>query len=156
MKLIGKTIENLGKDDEEYPLEKIFKDIQNNKFLKLIPKLTKKKKNKISGPDSRYYKNAHHEMKNKLDTPYKYIVYGHSHRYKLIPLITFRNRKSKDTFYFNSGTWKKTTERNLFPEKSSDFQKWTRMTYVTFFSKRENSDHIFDIWHGNLQTEKDF
>jgi len=154
MKLLRNMIENLRKDEEEYPLIKIFEDIQNNIFVKLIPKLLKKKKNRFSGPDSRYYKNAHHEMKNKVDTPYKYIVYGHSHRYKLIPLITFRGLK--DTFYFNSGTWRKTVEKNIFPEKSGDFQKWNRMTYITFFSESENSDHIFDIWHGNLQTDKDF
>jgi len=161
MKLLRKTIEKLNKTEEEYPLVKILNDIQNHRLLKILTKLSRKKnsnKDKAGGPDSRYYKNANHAMHAEgIKTPYKYILYGHSHRYQLFPLVTLKGDKIiKNTFYFNSGTWKKTVERNLFPGTNGDFQKWDRMTYVTFFKKNENRDHVFDIWHGNLQTKKDF
>lgn len=159
MKLLQKTIEKLNKTEEEYPLVKILNDIQNHKLLKLLAKMSKKKKSKdkAGGPDSRYYENAYLAMHAEgTNTPYKYIVYGHSHRYQLFPLVTLKGDGIiKNTFYFNSGTWKKTVERNLFPGTNGDFQKWNRMTYVTFFKESENRDHVFDIWHGNLQTEKD-
>ena len=159
-KLLREMIEKLEKPEEKHRLVDILGDIKDDKMLKLLTKLSSGKKNnedRTSGPDSRYYENAKNEMQAEgIAASYKYIIYGHSHQYKLLPLITLKEGGiSKRTFYFNIGTWKKTVERNLYPKNSVDFQKWDRMTYLTFFKESENRDHVFDIWHGNLQTKND-
>jgi len=143
IKILDKIEQRLGKKKD---LKTVFDYVQRL-MSKLMPK--KKEKKEEQDQDFHYYKRAEEESKKG----YSYVIFGHSHRYKLIPLTV---HKGKKVFYFNSGTWKKTVQKNLFPLKTKEsvFQKWTRMTYITFFDwkKQENKDHIFDVWHGNLQT----
>ena len=145
-KILAK-IERRLKETERKDLKTIFDGIQRL-ISKLMPK--KKKKKEDQDQDFHYYKRDEKER----EEGYNYVVYGHSHRFKLIPLTTQKERK---VFYFNTGTWKRTVQKNLLPLKTKepDFQKWSRMTYVNFFSRKrkENKDHIFDVWHGNLQVE---
>jgi len=146
IKILDKIEQSLRKEKD---LKTVFDYVQRL-MSKLMPK--KKEKKEQQDQDFHYYKRAEEESKKG----YSYVVFGHSHRYKLIPLTV---HKRKMVFYFNSGTWKKTVQKNLFPLETKEpvFQKWTRMTYITFFNwkKQENRDHIFDVWHGNLQTEEE-
>ena len=120
--------------------------------------MPEKKMEKGQDIDAPYYDRAHEEISK--NGGYTYIVFGHTHRYKLIPFgLNKESQKGNKVFYFNSGTWKRTVQKNLLPrkQKQPEFQKWARMTYVIFFNWKENEikDHIFDVWHGNLQTLKD-
>lgn len=147
IKKLNKIEKRLNKTEAK-DLKTIFDEVQ-----KLISKWMRKTKKKgQKDQDFHYYVRAEEECKKGFN----YIVYGHSHRYKLIPLTTQKNKK---IFYFNTGTWKRTVQKNLLSPKAKepDFQKWTRMTYVSFFNwkSHENKSHIFDVWHGNLQTRDD-
>ena len=79
-----------------------------------------------------------------------FVLFGHTHDYQICPMGIH-----KDGFYFNTGTWKKTVVKNYSTAWEPEFQRWARMTYVIFFGKGENKDHVFDLWHGNLQFEED-
>lgn len=142
-------IEHSIKKKDPKELKDVFEGIQRL-MSKLRPK--KKKKKEPQDQDFHYYKRAEEES----EKGYNFVIFGHSHRYKLIPLALHGERK---VFYFNSGTWRRTVQKNLFPLETKEpvFQKWTRMTYVTFFDyeKQENKGHVFDVWHGNLQREEE-
>jgi UDP-2,3-diacylglucosamine pyrophosphatase LpxH len=88
-----------------------------------------------------------------------YVILGHTHDFEVTPMGIKNN-----AFYINSGTWKKTVMKskvireegqNKVPPKGSAFQKWAKMTYIIFFEPGEMKDHVFDLWHGNLQFEED-
>ncbi len=79
-----------------------------------------------------------------------FVLFGHTHDYQICPMGV-----SREGFYFNTGTWKKTVVKNFTTTGESEFQRWARITYVIFFGKGENKDHVFDLWHGNLQFEED-
>ena len=44
-------------------------------------------------------------------SPAKYVLYGHSHSFETVPLLKVGDKR---TFYFNTGTWKKTVMKNLY------------------------------------------
>lgn len=79
-----------------------------------------------------------------------FVLFGHTHDYEICPMGT-----GTGGFYFNVGTWKKTVVKNYPESVESRFKRWARMTYVIFYEKGENKNHIFDLWHGNLQFDED-
>lgn len=113
-----------------------------------------------SEPDIQYLIQAHDYLR-KYGSPAKplmHAVFGHSHEYKLVPLGPPRpDQPWNKAFYFNSGTWKRTIQKSCCQDDALYFQKWSRMTYVTFFDwgRKENKDHVFDVWTGNLQFKAD-
>lgn len=144
VKTLQKIVDRLKKDESTDPLDKVLGDLKD-KINGMMPKGEGEKV-------SHYYENA----KVEADRPEsKFIVYGHSHQFEIVPLRTIGDKKS---FYFNSGTWKKTIQKDLYcPPDCLNFQQWARMTYLNIYdvAKRENKDHVFDLWHGNLQFKDD-
>jgi hypothetical protein len=145
LKTLRRIVDRLKKEESADPLEKILGDLKE-KFGGMMPK----DKDKDQAP-SHYYQNASAEADRPAS---KFVVYGHSHQFEIVPLKTVGGRKS---FYFNSGTWKKTIQKNLYCAGCPDFQQWARMTYLNIYDvdRRENKDHVFDLWHGNLQFKDD-
>jgi UDP-2,3-diacylglucosamine pyrophosphatase LpxH len=143
LKTLGKIVDRLKKDEATDPLDKVLDELKD-KVNGMMPKGEAEKK-------PYYYDNARHEA----DRPEsKFIVYGHTHQFEIVPLRTIGAKKA---FYFNSGTWKKTIQKNLYCPDCLDFQQWARMTYLNIYdvANKENKDHVFDLWHGNLQFKDD-
>jgi len=93
-----------------------------------------------------FHRNALAEVRH---SPAQYVLYGHSHRYEAAPLAKVGDKRA---FYFNTGAWKKTLTRNLYDVPPRfDFQYLSRMTCIIFFdaARRENGNHVFEIWHGD-------
>lgn len=141
-KLAAKTIKRLKKEESADPLDSILISLKD-KLNRLMPK----GKGEV---ESAYIRNAQEAIKAP---EIKYVVYGHSHQFEISPLQTLGQKR---TFYFNSGTWKKTVQKNLCCPECLSFQQWARMTYLIFYNykNQENKDHVFDLWHGNLQFEE--
>lgn len=156
LKLVDDIEEKLHKPESEEPLHEILAEV-GNKVSFLGDDKDKQKEKTGRDQDFHYFEAALEEITtSEIDSPLKYVIYGHTHRYKLIPLITMKETdKEKKTFYFNSGTWKRTVQKNKFPRNNAEFQNWERMTYINFFNAEahEVKDHIFDLWHGNLKTK---
>lgn len=142
LKGLRAVIDRLKKDEAADPLPRILADLRTT-----FGGMASKGGAKNEAP-SHYFRNAEAEADA---AGAKFVVYGHSHQFEIVPLKAVANRKS---FYFNSGTWKKTIQRNLC---CPGFQQWARMTYLNIYDveRRENKDHIFDLWHGNLQFKDD-
>lgn len=123
------------------PLDKLAKEIN-----RILPDKEKKKKSKDEIKDPL----VQEARKLLRDAGCRYVLFGHTHDFEIRPMDIGEN-----AFYFNTGTWKKSVVKNYPATEVTSFQKWTRMTYVIFFEKGENKDHVFDLWHGNLQFEDD-
>jgi len=142
-KIAESIVERLEKSPDKLleTLEKLAKKIN-----RILPDREKKKKSEEE------LKDPHGQEARKLlrDTGCCYVLFGHTHDYEIRPMDVGEN-----AFYFNTGTWKKSVVKNYPAAEVTSFQKWARMTYVIFFDKGENKDHVFDLWHGNLQFEDD-
>lgn len=82
-----------------------------------------------------------------------YIVYGHTHGQKIVPLDRrIDGDKDARLFYFNSGTWKKLHERIAFvgQNKGLPFVDFSVMSYLAFFKEGERSGRPFETWAGTL------
>ena len=55
--------------------------------------------------------------------------------------------------YFNTGTWRKVHQRTLFDRKNREFMSWHVLTFVCFYRKDEDGDHLSKVWNGALGTE---
>ncbi|MGB1251649.1 MAG: hypothetical protein ACPG8W_13610, partial [Candidatus Promineifilaceae bacterium] len=83
----------------------------------------------------------------------QYVVYGHTHGQKIVPLDRqVDGDKDKRFFYFNSGTWKKLHERIAFvgQNKGLPFVDFSVMCYLAFFKDNERSGRPFETWMGTL------
>lgn len=82
----------------------------------------------------------------------QYVVYGHTHQHQIIPLdLAGPNRLQK--IYFNTGTWRKVHVRTRFDPKRMEFIGWHVLSFVCFYRPKENSSHLFEVWHGALGTK---
>ncbi len=131
----------LARDESADPLRLIMDDISD-----LLNRLSRWGGLLSGTRENHFHANARDEVRR---SPAKYVLYGHSHSFETVPLLKVGNKR---TFYFNTGTWKKTLMKNLFDKPPRlDFQHWTRMTYIIFFdaARRENKKHVFELWHGD-------
>ena len=56
------------------------------------------------------------------------------------------------TIYFNTGTWRKVHVLTRFDPKQREFIGWHVLSFVCFYRAKENSNHLFEVWHGALGT----
>ncbi|MDE3178797.1 MAG: hypothetical protein KGM47_03975 [Acidobacteriota bacterium] len=78
----------------------------------------------------------------------RFVVYGHTHRYEMVPLDGAGGDPGR--IYFNSGTWRPVHELargGLFRES---FAAYNSMTYLAFFEDDERGGRGFESWSGNL------
>src|ERR1700733_278313 len=83
----------------------------------------------------------------------KFIVYGHTHHYELVPLQSVQQMgKSVDQIYINSGTWRPVHELAQFHPWQKHFVGYHVMTYLAFFKDNERKGRAFESWSGSLDS----
>lgn len=83
------------------------------------------------------------------------VVYGHTHAPEVVPLDMVRMPLDQgndvlEWTYVNSGTWRPVQQRCVIQKGQNEFSFSHTMTHVSFFTKRERSDHAIDFWTGIL------
>jgi hypothetical protein len=84
------------------------------------------------------------------------IVYGHTHRYELVPLASTAQAsgRSLDQVYINSGTWRPYHELARARPADQQFVGYQVMTYLAFFKDGERGGRHFESWSGVLGPEQ--
>ncbi len=99
-----------------------------------------------------YQKAAVKEYRN-MDERLQYIVYGHSHTPRHVPLSVGKNGNNSDReyIYLNSGTWR---SRHYKTEDGLGFSSGKNLTYISFYKKEERKTKYpsFESWTGRMKT----
>ena len=83
----------------------------------------------------------------------KFIVYGHSHDFKVVPLrSTHKNGTPFDQMYMNSGTWHPLHELGVEDTKERGFLMHKTMSYLGFYRSDERKGRVFETWSGTLDV----
>jgi len=86
----------------------------------------------------------------------RFIVYGHTHYYELVPLAsTVSGGGIFDQIYINSGTWRPYHELARCHPELEQFVGYQVMTYLAFFKDGENRGRSFESWCGSLGPSRD-
>jgi len=110
---------------------------------------------KLGGHAASFYPYALHEAAFTQGWA-KFIVYGHTHHYELIPLQSVqRGNRSVDQIYLNSGTWRPVHELAQFHPGQKHFVSYHVMTYLAFFKENERKGRAFESWSGALDSSAD-
>ncbi len=101
---------------------------------------------------SDFYPNAGKE-KEFNDLSARFIVFGHTHRYEIVPLrSTACTGGRADQMYFNSGTWRVVHEPTKITPPRDEFVAYHVMSYLAFFKEDERKGHAFETWSGAMDT----
>ena len=107
---------------------------------------------KLGGHAASFYPYALHEAAFSQGWA-KFIVYGHTHHYELVPLQSVQQMgKSVDQIYINSGTWRPVHELAQLHPGQKRFVGYHVMTYVAFFKDNERKGRAFESWAGSLDS----
>ncbi len=99
-----------------------------------------------------FYPYAMHE-KSFIDGWAKFIVYGHTHHYEIVPLQSVQQGKTvTNQIYINSGTWRPVHELARFNPGQKHFVGYDVMTYLSFFKGDERKGKAFESWTGALES----
>jgi UDP-2,3-diacylglucosamine pyrophosphatase LpxH len=99
-----------------------------------------------------FYPYAMHE-KSFIDGWAKFIVYGHTHRYEIVPLQSFQKSNTvANQIYINSGTWRPVHELARFHPGQKHFVGYHVMSYLAFFKDEERKGRAFESWTGALES----
>lgn len=83
----------------------------------------------------------------------KFIVYGHTHHYEIVPLRSFQKGSDiTNQVYINSGTWRPVHELARFQPGQKQFVGYHVMTYLAFFKGDERKGRAFESWTGALDS----
>lgn len=83
----------------------------------------------------------------------KFIVYGHTHHYEIVPLRSIQQGTDIiNQIYINSGTWRPVHELAQFHPGQKQFVGYHVMTYLTFFKGDERKGRAFESWTGALES----
>jgi hypothetical protein len=105
---------------------------------------------KFGGRDVSFSPYALHETAFKEGWA-KFIVYGHTHHYEVVPLQSTRQGdESIDRLYINSGTWRPVHELARFHPIQNQVVRYHVMTYLAFFKDDERKCRGFESWSGAL------
>jgi UDP-2,3-diacylglucosamine pyrophosphatase LpxH len=86
----------------------------------------------------------------------KFIVYGHTHQYELVPLQSIQREEGPvNQIYINSGTWRPVHELAQFHPGQKHFVGYHVMTYLAFFKNNERKGRTFESWSGALDSSAD-
>ena len=114
-----------------------------------INSIIMKVKKLLQGEES-YFKDAmkENEFKNREA---KFIVYGHTHGYELVPLdCNSANGSDFNQMYINSGTWRTVHQLSQANPEAKKFISYKVMTYLAFFKNDERAGRDFEVWTGQL------
>jgi len=83
----------------------------------------------------------------------KFIVYGHTHHYEIVPLQSVQEGNDiENRIYINSGTWRPVHELARFHPGQKQFVGYHVMTYLAFFKEDERKRRAFESWTGALDS----
>ena len=83
----------------------------------------------------------------------KFIVYGHTHQYEIVPLQSIQQGSTiTNQVYINSGTWRPVHELARFHPGQKGFIGYHVMTYLAFFKRDERKGRTFESWTGALDS----
>lgn len=105
---------------------------------------------KHAAPEASYYPHAGGEdaFKSRIA---RFIVYGHTHQYEMVPLdSTIMRDGILDQVYINSGTWRPYHELARLHPEQEEFVRYHVMTYLAFFKDDERGNRGFETWSGTL------
>lgn len=93
------------------------------------------------------------QEKSFVDGWAKFIVYGHTHHYEIVPLQTLpQDSTVTNQLYINSGTWRPVHELARFHPSQKHFVGYHVITYLTFFKGDERKGRAFESWTGALES----
>ena len=99
---------------------------------------------------------ASHALEEKafLEKKAKYIVYGHTHIYEVVPLdCTLVSGKAFEQIYINTGTWNAYHEIARRDLKTTRFVSTQVMTYAAFYKGDERSGRSMETWSGTISPK---
>jgi UDP-2,3-diacylglucosamine pyrophosphatase LpxH len=103
------------------------------------------------GSELAYEKRAAGEKAYK-DMGARFIVYGHTHEFKVYPLRSVHQRpKVFNQYYINSGTWHPWHESGKDEGEHKGFLSHKTMTYLGFYQGDERRGHAYETWNGTLE-----
>jgi hypothetical protein len=83
----------------------------------------------------------------------RFIVYGHTHLYEIVPLQSVQNGSNVTSqLYINSGTWRPVHELARLHPGQKQFVGYHVMTYLAFFKGDERKGRSFECWTGALDS----
>ncbi len=126
-------------------LEK-FKIFPSERLLPLLGKV----KNRLAKDD--HLEAALKEYSLAADSRINYVVYGHTHEPRIVPLRKEDTPHGpKDHVYLNTGTWR---TRYHKCREGLGFTGWKNLTYIVFYRKEERGLDFpaFETWSGTLKT----
>jgi UDP-2,3-diacylglucosamine pyrophosphatase LpxH len=101
-----------------------------------------------------FYPYAMHE-KSFIDGWAKFIVYGHTHHYEIVPLQSIQqDNLTTNQIYINSGTWRPVHELARLHPGQKHFVGYHVMTYLSFFKADERKGKAFESWTGALESSQ--
>ncbi len=78
----------------------------------------------------------------------RYVVYGHTHHYEVVPLDISGGVLSESEMYFNSGTWRSYFDLAIRNPREQKFVPYQTLSYVAFFTGGERGGQNFEAWSG--------
>ena len=85
-----------------------------------------------------------------------FVVYGHTHRQAMVPLTGWDGAGvPKESFYFNTGTWRKVFQKARHGRGRNDFARWNVLSFVCIFKDGERvaadgTQRRFEMWTASL------
>lgn len=85
-----------------------------------------------------------------------FVVYGHTHRQAMVPLTGWDGAGTpKESFYFNTGTWRRVFQKARHGKSRNDFARWNVMSFVCIFKDGERvatdgKQRRFEMWTASL------
>lgn len=86
------------------------------------------------------------------NSPYNYVVYGHTHHFEMTPLrvCDAANGDKINKLYLNSGTFRAVHDLVALDERERQFFSHKVMTYLIFYKEDERKGRGFEVWNGAL------
>jgi len=79
----------------------------------------------------------------------RYIVYGHTHHYEIIPLDAQGGAPyTESQIYFNSGSWHSYYDLAMKNPKEQKFVPYQSFNYLIFYAEGERENRAFEAWSG--------
>jgi UDP-2,3-diacylglucosamine pyrophosphatase LpxH len=85
-----------------------------------------------------------------------FVVYGHTHKQAMVPLTGWDGAGTpKESFYFNTGTWRRVFQKAKQGRSKNDFARWNVMTFICIFKEGERvasdgTQRRFEMWTASL------
>ncbi len=87
---------------------------------------------------------AYEELDRHTNKRIRYVVCGHTHAFRRIPL---GNHNGVENYYINAGTWGRAYERTLSRRGK---RRFLPRESLVFYKQDEKSEFAFEAWNGSL------